>query len=68
MNGIDEVLAETSQARLAETLAKATGRRISQQAISGWKRVGYVPRSWAIDVSRISGVPIERLLVSAEAA
>lgn len=62
MNGITEVLANTTQTQLAAELARRTGQKVTQQSISAWKRNGYVPGKWARLVAEISGVPIERLL------
>ncbi|MFD0669693.1 hypothetical protein ACT80S_18390 [Ramlibacter sp. MAHUQ-53] len=52
-----------------ETVFTACGGRqvvidslgISKQALSGWKRAGYVPSAHAVAIERLSGIPRSRL-------
>ena len=57
MSGISEAIeAADGQVKLAKLLG------VSQQAVSGWKRRGWVPASRSAEIEQQTGVPRQRLV------
>lgn len=51
-----------SSGKLAQALAKSSGREITRQVVDQWRAYGKVARAWVLDVHLLTKVPIEDLM------